>query len=49
MSITTIKSKFHQFIDTIEDKEVLLQFMEVIQYTATQKRRFALFDRFRPT
>ena len=37
MSVTTIKSKFHQLIDTIEDKEILLQFMEAIQHTATQK------------
>lgn len=37
MSITNLKSKFHQLIDTIEDKEVLLQFMEAIQYAAIQK------------
>lgn len=37
MSLIIVKSEFHQLIDSIEDKDLLVQFMEALQHSATRK------------
>ncbi len=37
MSITIVKSKFHELIDNIEDKDLLLQFLEAMEYSSNRK------------
>lgn len=37
MSLNTIKYEFHQLIDTIQDKDLLSQFLEAMQYSTSQK------------
>ena len=37
MSITIVKSKFHELIDKIEDKDLLLQFFEAMEYSSNRE------------
>ena len=37
MSLNTLKYEFHQLIDTIQDKDLLQQFLEAMQYSTSQK------------
>ena len=38
MNLTVIKSNFHQLIDTIQDKELLLQFLGAMEYSSSRKK-----------
>lgn len=37
MSITIVKTEFHQLIDQVQDKELLLLFKEALQYSSSRK------------